>query len=191
MYEYKREIELKLLRLIFWVEIIFSIFIVFTSSGSTPIDEVIRKFDSIEIVSVVEAEHLIENTSNLFILDVRSLSEYNEGHLIGANLIPLNELLERQSELPSNMSTPILVYCRTGVRSAIASSNLMSLGYNTIFNMEGGFEEWLAHGFQFTALATSTDTLISTSQSTEYPELFLILLILGIYAMIIYKHKYE
>ena len=93
-------------------------------------------------MSVTDATLLIENTTNLFILDVRTLDEYNAGHIEKAYLIPYDQIESRASELPENKSTPILVYCRSGTRSAIASSTLVNLGYTEIFNLEKGFNDW-------------------------------------------------
>ena len=100
-------------------------------------------------ISVIEAYNLTENTSNLFILDVRTKDEYSSGHLNSSYLIPYTEISSRQEELPENKSQPFLVYCRSGRRSAIASGSLADLNYTTIFNMLGGFTEWKNANYPF------------------------------------------
>jgi rhodanese-related sulfurtransferase len=79
-------------------------------------------------------------------LDVRTLAEYKEFHIKGAYLIPLNELEDRLDELPKDK--PILVYCRTGHRSAIASDILVKNGFSQVYNMKGGIYEWIKHGYE-------------------------------------------
>lgn len=111
-------------------------------------------------ISVSEAKLLIQTEKDLFILDVRTKSEYEDGHIQSAYLIPHTDINQRQDELPINKSHPILVYCRSGVRSAAASSTLVSLNYNTVYNMDGGFLAWVEAGY-----SSKTD-LYSTSINT-------------------------
>ncbi|MFX0174449.1 MAG: rhodanese-like domain-containing protein [Candidatus Hodarchaeota archaeon] len=94
-------------------------------------------------ISVTEAVNLIENTTMLFILDVRTIDEYLDGHINNSVLIPHNEIESKQDELPLNKSRQILVYCRTGVRSAIASNTLVTLNYTSVYNMLGGYAAWV------------------------------------------------
>lgn len=106
-------------------------------------------------ITISEAKDLIENTTNLFILDVRTEYEYEGGHISGAYLIPYTEIINRQDELPANKSQPILVYCRSGRRSAIASSDIVSLSYNTTYNMGGGFSAWKSAGYPYVNSGTT------------------------------------
>lgn len=70
------------------------------------------------------------------IVDVRTKREYNGGHLVGAINIPYDEINE-ETNLDSDKL--ILVYCKSGSRSAIAYDTLISLGYD-VYNM-GAFDE--------------------------------------------------
>ncbi len=81
----------------------------------------------------------------VFLLDVRTQEEYNEGHISGSTLIPVQELEARLNELPRNKK--ILVYCRSGNRSATASEILVKNGLIQIFNMKGGITEWKNAGY--------------------------------------------
>ncbi|MFQ6124801.1 MAG: rhodanese-like domain-containing protein [Candidatus Heimdallarchaeota archaeon] len=92
-------------------------------------------------ITPIEVKTALE-TEDVFLLDVRSESEYLEGHIPGAYLIPHTELEDRKNELPENLSQPIIVYCASGRRSAIAADILDSLGYADVRNMEGGFNAW-------------------------------------------------
>lgn len=69
-------------------------------------------------------------------LDVRTPEEVAEGSVTGALTIPLNELTARHGELPKKKM--ILVYCRSGKRSAMASGFLSEQGYD-VRNVKGGF----------------------------------------------------
>jgi rhodanese-related sulfurtransferase len=111
-------------------------------------------------VSVTEAIKLIENTTTLFILDVRTEEEYNAGHINDSVLIPYNQIESRQDELPQNKSRPILVYCRLGGRSVTASITLITLNYTCVYNMLGGYTAWIE------AITSLTTKPITTEPST-------------------------
>lgn len=100
-------------------------------------------------ISVSEAYNMTQNTSSLFILDVRTGEEYSVGHIKNSYLLPYTEIISRQDELPENKSQPILVYCRSGRRSAIASDTMIGLNYTTIFNMLDGFSAWLDANYPY------------------------------------------
>jgi len=70
------------------------------------------------------------------LLDVRGLTEWTEGHVPGARHIHLGRLREHVAEL--DRDRPILVYCRSGNRSAIGASLLQILGFRDVRNVEGG-----------------------------------------------------
>jgi hydroxyacylglutathione hydrolase len=78
------------------------------------------------------------------VLDVRNRSEWNEGHLPGARLIPLPELASRLDELRGLES--IAVHCQGGSRSAVAASLLRAAGFEDVMNVEGGYSAWLQAG---------------------------------------------
>ena len=84
---------------------------------------------------------------NLIILDVRTQSEYDERHLEKSILIPAVELESRIDELSQYIDTEIIVYCRTGVRSAQTSTILDSNNFTKIFNALGGINVWESAGY--------------------------------------------
>lgn len=77
---------------------------------------------------------------NVVVLDVRSVSEYEEEHIVGAKNIPLNFITEDNEALPLKDVT-ILVYCKSGGRSEKASQKLIQLGYKNVYNF-GGIDDW-------------------------------------------------
>jgi len=78
------------------------------------------------------------------VIDVRSPEEWSHGHLPGAIHIPLAALPERLEEI--DPSRPVVLQCRGGGRSAIASSLLMSRGLTNVANLKGGYDAWVARG---------------------------------------------
>jgi hydroxyacylglutathione hydrolase len=78
--------------------------------------------------------------SEVFMVDVRSRSEWDAGHAPGAVHIPLSELPDRVAELPKGK--PLGVMCQGGTRSAIGASLLRSRAVPDVFNVPGGFTEW-------------------------------------------------
>ena len=100
-------------------------------------------------IDVVTGNNMITNSSypNLIVLDVRTQSEYDEGHLEDAILMPVTELESRIDELSQYKDTEIVVYCRTGVRSAQASSILDSNDFTKVFNVLGGISAWEFAGY--------------------------------------------
>lgn len=95
-------------------------------------------------VSVQQSKEMIDR-GEVFILDVRTLEEYNEGHVMGSTLIPVDELDSRLKELPRDKK--ILVYCMTGHRSLTASEKLENSRFTQLYNMKGGITEWKNAGY--------------------------------------------
>lgn len=80
-------------------------------------------------------------------VDVRTPSEWNDGHLSRALHLPLDQLNERATTLLPDRNTPIVIYCRSGRRSDIAASTLRSLGYSQVVAMRGGLSDLARAGY--------------------------------------------
>ena len=88
-----------------------------------------------------EAKAIIDSGVEYILLDVRTQAEYDEKHIAGAILIPVDEIKVRaESELPAKNAL-IMVYCRTGVRSKNASESLVELGFVNVQDI-GGISTW-------------------------------------------------
>ena len=85
-----------------------------------------------------EANFLDLYKSGSAILDVRTMEEYNQGHITGSICIPLDEIQERMDEINA-LAKPIIACCRSGRRSGIATKNLRKKGVE-IYN-GGGWNE--------------------------------------------------
>ena len=94
-------------------------------------------------VSVAQAHQLRDE--GVFVLDVRQPEEWEEIHIPGATLIPLDQLQTRLSEVPQDQ--PVLVYCRSGNRSQEGRDILLAAGIEQVTSMAGGIREWSAAGY--------------------------------------------
>lgn len=106
-------------------------------------DKVAAAKQLITEVTVEIAQQLI-SAGNIAVVDVREADEYEAGHLDNALLLPRGLLEFKVSGLKKleDKSAAILVYCRTGGRSALAAQTLQELGYHNVLSMVGGFEAW-------------------------------------------------
>ena len=87
-----------------------------------------------------EAKNIM-STQKAIVVDVRSLEEYNEGHIPNAISIPL-ETIENEAEAKlKNKDDLILVYCRSGRRSREAALRLIEKGYTNVIDF-GGIQDW-------------------------------------------------
>lgn len=75
------------------------------------------------------------------IVDVRTPGEYDEAHIPGAVLVPLDSLGSEKPQALPQPDQPLYVYCRTGVRSKDAAQRLLALGYTQVYDL-GGIVDW-------------------------------------------------
>jgi rhodanese-related sulfurtransferase len=86
-----------------------------------------------------EAQKMMDQ--NIIILDVRTQAEFAEGHIPNAVLLPDTEIKQRAEELLPDKEQTILVYCRSGRRSALAAQELADMGYTNVYDF-GGILDW-------------------------------------------------
>ena len=97
--------------------------------------------NSYEQITPQEAKTIMDTERDYIIIDARTEEEFAEGHIENAILIPEYEIAERaEKELPDKDAL-ILVYCRSGRRSKIASEELVKLGYTNVKEF-GGIIDW-------------------------------------------------
>jgi phage shock protein E len=97
-----------------------------------------------QLITPLEYQDAFRDPSSHLLIDVRTPEEFDAGHIPGAVNIPVEELGERLNEVPGE--TPIVVYCRSGNRSATAAGILARAGYSPVFDL-GGIQNWVAQGF--------------------------------------------
>ena len=96
---------------------------------------------SYEQITPEEAKSIMDTESDYIIIDARTAEEFAAGHIEDAILIPEYEIANRaKKELPDKDAL-ILVYCRSGRRSKIASEELVKLGYTNVKEF-GGIIDW-------------------------------------------------
>jgi len=92
-------------------------------------------------ISPQEAKQMMDSGVPYVLVDVRTAGEYAEKRIVGAILIPNDEISARAaSELPDK-DARIFVYCRSGNRSASAATTLATMGYTNVYDI-GGITNW-------------------------------------------------
>jgi rhodanese-related sulfurtransferase len=100
----------------------------------------------IDTVSVAEAKSLFDRGGYLFI-DVREPNETAMGTIPGATLVPRGLLEFKFGSAVEDKDAKIVVYCKSGGRSALATYTLMHMGYNNVVSMDGGWSAWSEASF--------------------------------------------
>ena len=80
------------------------------------------------------------------IIDVREQSEWDTGHVAGATLLPLGDVMQRIGAVAPDTYAPILLHCATGGRSKRAAKWLTDMGYTNVANMKAPIAGWKEHG---------------------------------------------
>ncbi len=116
------------------------------AGGSITVIDLIRP-NYLEVTADEAAELL--NNLHPFILDVRTPQEYQQIHIEGTYLIPIQQLQARIEELESKKHEDIFIYCATGNRSTVASRILADSGFKRIYNLRYGIYDWARRGYPY------------------------------------------
>jgi rhodanese-related sulfurtransferase len=81
----------------------------------------------------------------VILVDVREAEEYATGHIPGATLMPLSTFDPRQ--IPQSQNQKIVLYCRSGQRSTMASQKLLKAGFSEVAHLGGGIGAWRKAGY--------------------------------------------
>ncbi len=117
---------------------ILSAFIICIFSGCVMVNKPVPSYEQI---TPEAAKNIMESESGYIILDVRTEEEFAEGHIKNAVLIPDYEIAEKAESVLNDKKQLILVYCRSGRRSKLASEELVRLGYTNVKEF-GGIIDW-------------------------------------------------
>jgi rhodanese-related sulfurtransferase len=94
-----------------------------------------------------ETKRRLDNGEKLILVDTREDAEWARGHIPGAVHLGRG-IIERDIEKTvPDKSTPIVLYCGGGFRSALAADNLQKMGYTNVISMDGGWRGWTEAGF--------------------------------------------
>lgn len=100
----------------------------------------------LQMVTAPELNQIMQN-QDVFLVDVHIPEQQ---HIKGTDLfIPYNEIANHQDKLPKDKTTPIYLYCEGGPMGNAAARTLHELGYDHLFNLEGGAKAWRKAGLGF------------------------------------------
>jgi rhodanese-related sulfurtransferase len=102
--------------------------------GTTPAEPGYKKITAREAKDIMDSEDAI-------ILDVRSRDEYEKEHIQNAVLLPNTEIESLSEEMLPDKNATILIYCKSGKKSAEAAEKLAKMGYTKVYDF-GGIEDW-------------------------------------------------
>jgi rhodanese-related sulfurtransferase len=100
-------------------------------------------------ISAQELAGYLAAEKEFVLLDIRTEAEYEAGHIRGALWLPRGKLEYEIQDVAKNPDARIVLYCRTGGRSALATLTLLGMGYTDVADLDGGFEEWVTQGNTF------------------------------------------
>jgi sulfur-carrier protein adenylyltransferase/sulfurtransferase len=116
-----------------------------------------------------ELKKRLDTGEPVVVIDVRDPDEYRDGSIEAANNISRGFLEFRIGSVASDPSTPLVLYCQTGLRSMLAAKALHDLGYKNVVNLQGGFQRWAQSG-----LPVVKDTPLTSEQIQRYSRHFLL-----------------
>lgn len=96
-------------------------------------------------LNAYDSNRLIDNVNPL-IIDVRTEGEYRQGHIPGAELLPVQIFADNIDQLAEYKDEDILLYCASGNRSTVAAKMLIDAGFTKVYNMRYGIGEWMRDG---------------------------------------------
>ncbi len=108
--------------------------------GTNPVSQVA---ETSQLITPIDYQQDFGESAAHVLIDVRTPEEFDSGHIRNAINISVEILPDRLNEVPSDL--PIVVYCRSGNRSATAAQILVSAGYQSVYDL-GGIQTWVAQG---------------------------------------------
>ena len=119
--------------------------------------------------SPAELKKRLDAGEPVVVVDVRDPDEYRDGSIEAATNISRGFLEFRIGTVAPEPSTPVVLYCQTGLRSMLAAKALHDLGYTNVINLQGGFQRWAQSG-----LPVVKDTPLTGDQIQRYSRHFLL-----------------
>jgi phage shock protein E len=93
-------------------------------------------------ITPAELQARMGKDDGLVILDVRTPAEFAAGHVPGARNVPHDAVASRLPELTALRDRPVVLYCRSGRRSALAAEQLRAAGFSRLLQLDGDFPGW-------------------------------------------------
>lgn len=101
----------------------------------------------IKTIDVHELKKCRDADPTLCLIDVRELNEWKVLHIPGALHIPKDELTSQIAANIPQLDKPIFLHCKGGMRSLYAAHCLMEMGYQEVYSVDGGIDEWAIFGY--------------------------------------------
>ena len=106
-----------------------------------------RRQKRVRELSIDDVKARLDRANKFVLVDVREESEYAKDHLPGAIHLGKGVIERDIEERVPELSTPIVLYCGGGYRSALAADNLQKMGYRNVLSMDGGIRGWREKNF--------------------------------------------
>ncbi|EOD54658.1 rhodanese-like domain-containing protein [Aeromonas molluscorum] len=84
-----------------------------------------------------------QSSKRPLLLDVRTKEEFAEGHIPGAINISHDQLIKRLAEIGDDRRLPVVVYCQSGRRAALAEAELEKAGFDHVYHLSGDYQGWV------------------------------------------------
>jgi Fe/S biogenesis protein NfuA len=112
--------------------------VVAVKSGAGTSDEAILQGLAFDVLSGKDLETFLQKNPNTIMLDVRTLPEFDGGHIPHAVNIPVDQLTFRLSEVGKDPNQPVVTYCASGARAQVAGQVLAEKGFQRVYMLRGG-----------------------------------------------------
>lgn len=99
------------------------------------------KTGSFAVISPQDTLELLKKDTGAILIDVRTPEEHQALRIPGSVLVPDYEINEKIEEVVPDKNTTVIIYCRSGNRSAKAAKTLVEMGYTKVFDL-GGIINW-------------------------------------------------
>ena len=121
------------------------------SAEETTFDESATSAEDIDVSTLAQSIDVhtaasLQGRDDVVLIDVREQHEYDAGHIPDITLIPMSEIQNRVSEIPTDVE--VVLTCRSGNRSGQVHAYLTELGFDNVHNMEGGILAWETEGYE-------------------------------------------
>ena len=105
-------------------------------------------------IAPAELQQMLAEKSNVLLVDVREYSEHEQGHIQNAHLVPRGIIEaaadmnypKHDEQLYTAREKPVVLYCATGGRSAMAAVVLQMMGFKDVYSLAGGIMKWQEAG---------------------------------------------
>jgi len=119
---------------------------VYADSAMTPDDFINECGQKTKKISAEEGKKLFEEAAALF-LDCRTEKEFKRGSIPNATLLQRGLIEFKIGKQVPDKNTTVVVYCKSGKRSALSTCTLTKMGYTNILSLSGGWEAWVGAGY--------------------------------------------